>query len=129
MTRDSLVHVTVTPDQLAEQWRDEPWPDWFVEGMLSLAKDPDAASKDFTYQVALRVRKGQPIPPALQDWYNRWTVDGGRVATAPPNRKERDRIEVVSFQALFGMNRAEAIRRVARITRREAKSVESNLYR
>ena len=129
MPRGSRVHITVTPDDLAEWWRDEPLPDWFVEGLLKLAKDPDGMGATLAYQVAIRVRRGRPIPPALQDWYNHYTVSGGRVPTAPPDRKERDRIEVASFRKLFGMSQAEAIRHVARITHREAKSVESNLYR
>ena len=129
MTRDRLARVTVTPEDLGGWWQNEPWPDWFAEGLLQLAKDPDEMSATLAYQVAIRVRKGHPIPPKLQDWFNQYTVDGGRVPTAPPHRTERDRIEVASFQALFGMNQAEAIRCVARITSRDAKSVESNLYR
>ena len=129
MTPDSLTQFTVTPDDLAGWWRDEPWPDSFVEGMLRLAENPDAMGATLAYQVALRVRKGRPIPSVLQEWYNRWTIDGGRVPKCPPHRKERDRIEVASLRALFGMSQAEAIRHVARISCREVKSVESNLYR
>ena len=124
-----LVHITVTPKDLAEWWRDEPMPDWFVEGLIELTKDPGEMSATLAYQVAIRVRKGHPIPLKLQDWYNHYTANGGRVPKVSPHRKKRDRIEVASYQALFGVSRAEAIRHVARTTSRDPKSVESNLYR
>ena len=85
--------------------------------------------REFAYQVALRLRRGRSIPPALQEWFNRYAVNGGRVPTSPPSRSERDRIEVETFEVLFGMSRAEAIRHVAAITGREPKRVETNLYR
>ena len=129
MVRNRLAHFHVSPSQLADYWQEEPWPDRVTESFVKLAENPDAASKELSNQVALRVRRGRSVPPLLQAWYNRYTAGGGRVSQAPPSRKERDRIEVATFQALFGMSRAKAIRRVAQITHRDAKSVESNLYR
>ena len=129
MARGRRAHVVVTPDDLAGMWRDEPWPDWFVEGLIELAKEPGGMSATLAYQVTVRVRKGYPVPPKLQEWYNHYTANGGRVPKVSPHRKERDRIEVESFQALFGLSRAEAIRHVAVTTSRDPKSVESNLYR
>ena len=130
MTNDSGVLIAVDAELLGKWWTDnEPWPDWFVAGMVNLAGDPDAMGATLAYQVALRVWKQRPIPPALQEWFNRYTVDGGRVPKRPPARKERDRIEVASYRALFGMSQAEAIRHVARSRGCDAKSVEVNLYR
>ena len=131
----SLVHVTVTPEDLARHFGDEPWPDVVVEGLIRCFNTNEALGRSFAYgapfawQVAIRVRRQQPIPPALQYWYNLYTAMGCRVPKRAPERRQRDRAEVTIHRALFGMSQAEAVRHVADITDRDPKVVETNLYR
>ena len=120
-------------DDFLTLWRDECWPDEFVEAMTSPVRDyePEPNTKSFlAYQVAIRVRRGLPVPPILQEWFNRYVViERGNVPQRLPSRLVQDRGLVAALQELFGITKAKAINNVARVTKRETKSVETNLYR
>ena len=88
-----------SPDDLwFAWWRNEPWPDEFVEAMVSPLPDyepePDTA-KFLAYQVAIRVRQRLPVPPLLQEWFNRYVaLEDGYVPQLLPDRQVFDRAAV-----------------------------------
>ena len=116
-------------DDFLVLYQDEPWPNGLVEAMASYP-DPDPETEKFlSYQVAIRIRRGHTVPPRLQDWFNRYAVDGGHVRKRLPDQSGHDRMAIAGLQASFNMSTAEAIRRVAEATGRSVKAVEYSVYK
>lgn len=123
-----------SPDDLwFTWWRNEPWPDEFVEAMVSPLPDyepePDTA-KFLAYQVAIRVRQRLPVPPLLQEWFNRYVaLEDGYVPQLLPDRQVFDRAAVEFLKLMYGMTKTDAIKLIAKESGREFKTVEANVYR
>ena len=115
-----------TPDDFLILWRDEPWPDLLVEACVQQQEITDEMANFLAYQAGERIRKRLAVPRALQDWYNRYALDGWHV---PKRQPAHDWFGVAGLQEVFGMSQAEAIRRVADASGREVKSVETNVHR
>ena len=113
--------------------RQAPWPDWLVTATVSPLPDyepDDDMAAELAWQVSARVRAGQPVPEALQKWFNRYTVSGGHVPKRRPNRVEYDRALVAAIQALCDdVTLAEAIRLVSSASGRTFNAVETNVHR
>ena len=119
-----------TPEDFLTLWRNEPWPNSLVEACVQQQEITDEMASFLAYQVRERIRKGHPVPRALQDWFNRYVVlDGGRVPKGLPARQAHDRGGVNALQVVFGLSQAEAIRRVADASARAVASVTANVHR
>ena len=116
-------------DKLVRQlFANNPWPDGLVEAAASVEDNPYMAD-ELAWQVHVRVRKGQPVPPILKDWFVRYIIDGGYARTRRPHRQEYDRAAVAFLRQAHGMSRTKAIELVAKNTGRKKESVEANLSR
>ena len=123
---------------LALLWGKDPWPDWLAEAVAKpLSGHKPYPDNDFerdmarslAWQVVVRVRRGLPVPPKLQAWFNHFAVNGNHVPKRPPDQKVYARTTVAFLHETCGMSKAEAIRRVADATGRTPKAVETDLYR
>ncbi len=94
-----------TPDDFLILWRDEPWPDLLVEACVQQQEITDEMANFLAYQAGERIRKRLAVPRALQDWYNRYALDGGHVPKRQPNRQAHDWFGVAGLQEVFGMTR------------------------
>ena len=83
-----------------------------------------------TWQVVLRDRLGQPIPPELQAWFNRFIANGhgARVRTAPPHTAINNRAAVGLLMS-YGLSKSEAIRHVAAASGCSFNAVSTSLRR
>ena len=119
-----------TPEDFLTLWRNEPWPDSLVEACVQQQEITDEMARFLAYQAGERISKGLAVPPALQNWFNRYVVIyGGYVPKCLPDRQTHDRGGVAALHEVFGLSQAEAIRRVADVSGREVKSVETNVHR
>ena len=118
-----------TPEDFLTLWRNA-WPNSLVEACVQQQEITDEMASFLAYQARERIRQRHPIPPALQDWFNRYVVlDDGYVPKGRPARQSHDRAAVAALQVVFCLSQAEAIRRVANVSGREVKSVETNVHR
>ena len=118
-----------TPEDFLTLWRDEPWPDSLVEACVQQQEITDETKSFLAYEAGERIRKGLAVPPALQNWFNHFVLDGGRVPKGLPARQAHDRAGVAALQVVFGLRQAEAIRRVADAGGRAVASVTANVHR
>lgn len=124
--------MTSAKDAVARLWGNDPWPDAFVEAMALPGPDfepePELAI-ELAWQVVARVRAGHPVPPRLQEWFNRYTVGGGHVPKRRPHRKGYDNAGLHLLKELYDVNKAEAVRLIAAASGRTPNAVETNLHR
>lgn len=101
-------------------------------GDLPPDDDPDGAAmaQALSWQVVLRVRLGRPIPPMLQEWFNRFVAigHGKRVRTAPPHVATNDRM-AIELLTSYGLSQTEAKSAVAAASGRSIGAVKISKYR
>ena len=126
---DSVVHVVAKFPWIG-LWPDRsPWPDDFAEGVIFYAEESKALRTMLAWQAAIRIRQGRAVPPLLQDWFNAFVLDGGRVPRRAPYVAVRDSLRLSFFQSI-GASQTVALRLISEHDggRRE-ETVAAHLYR
>ena len=123
--------VEPAPPILALAWSysSELWADDFVEWLVAEWGELSYFARDLAFQASLRVRKGQPLPPKLQTWFNAYVIAGGIIPARQPRRRAKDKIAFAAAQKFLGMIKAEAIREIAAKRGADPRAVEQNVYR